>query len=595
MNRPMVRLALRAVAILIAVLAVIDPAMTSMRASKPRLSVVAADRVHDSALAQRTAKSLEKRFTVIEAPLSATDATVLVGETLPAAFRELSTPLFVVRDDSVSNRVRIETVKVPQTSPLDARVPVTIVVRTFGVRGPALDVSLSSGGAIVDRMTRSIASDRSQFTLSFAPTAVGAAALRVTARLAGARDSATADVVTDVRPTRWSVLFFDPRPSWLSTFVRRAVERDPRFLVTSRVVTSRNVSTDAGNPPSALDDLASTSRFDAIVVSAPDALLDREIAGLEDYARRRAGTVVLLCDAPAPGKVSRLTGVMQWAMQRRRVPAPIVARAPGSLTTDTLLLASEIAWAMPMPRTADILARTAAVGDSTANRAVLWRVPLGAGRVVVSSALDAWRFRDRGQSRFDKLWQTVLADASAASPPAVQVRVSPAPVLPGEDVDVDVVLRDPALRDLASARDTLRASITAQIVGAKGSRTPIRLWPTATVGEFHTTLRAPHDTGAYRVVATSDGLSADASLIVADNASHATPSDIDILETLAASRGGKVVSAGALDRLPSIVSSVVHAAPRLETWHPMRSTLWIVPFVLSLGAEWLLRRRAGLS
>ena len=593
MNSHLFRLALRTVAILIAILAIIDPTMTSMRSSKPRISVVAADRAHDSTLARRVSRLLDKRFTVIDAALSATDATVLVGETLSSPVRESSTPLFVVRDDSASDRVRIETLRSPSTSPLDARVPVTIVARTFGAKGRTLDVALSSGGAVVDRTTRTIGDDRSQVTLSFAPTAVGAAPLRVTARLAGARDSTTADVVTDIRPTRYSILFFDPRPSWLSTFVRRAIERDSRFVVTSRVVTSRNVSTDAGNPPNQLDDLASTARFDAVVVGAPDLLVDREIDGLEKFARRRAGTVVLLCDVPAVGRVSRLTQAAGWAMQRRRVPAPVIARTPGSAAIDTLLLVSEIAWPTPVPSTAEVLARTSAVGDSTANRPVLWRVPLGAGRVIVSSALDAWRFRDRGQSGFDRLWQSLLADASAASAPPIGVRVSPGTATPGETIDVDVTLRDAALREISTSRDTIHASISAQIVGRKGSRAPIRLWPTANVGEFHTTIRAPGDTDAFRVSVTSDGLSADAPLIVARDVSHTTPSDIDLLEMIAGSRGGRLISPASLGELPAAISKVVRAAPRLETWRPMRSAWWIVPFVLALGAEWLLRRRAG--
>jgi hypothetical protein len=381
----------------------------------------------------------------------------------------------------------------------------------------------------------------------------------------------------------------------MSTFVRRAIERDPRFVVTSRVVTSKNVSTDAGSPPNQLDDLASTGRFDAVVVGSPDLLVDREISGLESYARRRAGTVILLCDAPAAGMISRLTQVMRWTMQRRIAPAPIVVRSPGATKIDTVLLSSEVAWATPVPSTADVLARTAHVGDSTSNRPVVWRAPLGAGRVIVSSALDAWRYRDRAQSGFDPFWQTLIADASAASPPAVDVRVSPAPVSPGENVDVDVTLRDVALRELASARDTIRASVIGQIVGPSGARTAVRLWPAADVGDFHTTIRAPRDTGMYRFVATFDRDSADAPLVVANGVSHATPSDIDLLESVAASRGGKVISAAALDGLGSAISTGIHAAPRVETWHPMRSAWWILPFVFALGTEWLLRRRSGLG
>ena len=153
-----------------------------------------------------------------------------------------------MRDDSASDRVRIETIRAPRTSPLDATVPVTIVARTFGARGRTLDVTLSAGGAVVNRTMRPIESERSQLTLSLAPTVVGPFPSRDRAhrRHARFRDRRRRD---GIRPTRWSVLFFDTRPSWMSTFVRRAIERDPRFVVTSRVVTSRNVSTDAGNPP----------------------------------------------------------------------------------------------------------------------------------------------------------------------------------------------------------------------------------------------------------------------------------------------------------------------------------------------------------
>jgi hypothetical protein len=248
--------------------------------------------------------------------------------------------------------------------------------------------------------------------MSFAPTAVGTVPLHVTARIEGTRDSATADIVTDVRQTRWAVLFYDPQPSWMSTFVRRAIERDPRFAVTSRVVTSRNISTDVGSPPSRLDDLSSTSRFDAIVVGAPDVLSDAEIAGLEDYARKRGGNVVLLCDGGFLPKVSRLTQTFQWmSPQRPRAPLPIVSHTSGAMGVDTVLLATELAWPTPLPRTAEVIARTESADDSLTNRPMLWRVPLGAGRVVVSSALDAWRYRDRPQTGFDKLGQTLLADA----------------------------------------------------------------------------------------------------------------------------------------------------------------------------------------
>src|SRR6185503_11402090 len=116
------------------------------------------------------------------------------------------------------------------------------------------------------------------------------------------------------KQTRFSVLFFDPRPSWMSTFVRRTIERDPRFVLTSRVVTSRNVSTDAGRPPARLDDIIALASFDAIVIGAPDALTAADVTGLEAYLRRRGGGVVFLFDQRAPGAYERLTNAGGWTV-----------------------------------------------------------------------------------------------------------------------------------------------------------------------------------------------------------------------------------------------------------------------------------------
>jgi hypothetical protein len=259
------------------------------------------------------------------------------------------------------------------------------------------------------------------------------------------------------------------------------------------------------------------------------------------------------------------------------------------------LLATEFAWPVLLPYTARVLATTMAPsGDSLRGRAVLWSEPIGAGRLVVSSALDSWRFRDRTQSAFDRLWQMVLADAAAAAPPPISIRVSPAPISPGESADVTVTLRDVALRDTAT--QSTPASIEASIVapGASARRTPLRLWPTADVGEFRTTLRAPDTAGVYRIVATGSGFTAEAPMIVSVGATHAAPSNLDLLEAVATATGGKGISAAHLDQLGDALMSVIKPVRRLERWHPMRSAWWILPFALALSGEWLLRRRASL-
>ena len=85
---------------------------------------------------------------------------------------------------------------------------------------------------------------------------------------------------------------FDTRPSWLSTFVRRAVASDPRFVVTSRVQTSRGAGVTAGRAPVALGAPGVLDAFDVVIVGAPNGLTAADASSLETYMRDRGGRVV---------------------------------------------------------------------------------------------------------------------------------------------------------------------------------------------------------------------------------------------------------------------------------------------------------------
>ena len=94
---------------------------------------------------------------------------------------------------------------------------------------------------------------------------------------------------------------------------------------------------------------------------------------------------------------------------------------------------------------------------------------------------------------------------------------------------------------------------------------------------------------------SADGMSTTAPLVVVANASHPTPDDRDLVTAWTASRGGRAMSASQLAELSAEVKRAIHPTPRRETWYPMRSAWWIVPFALLLSAEWWLRRRNGLA
>jgi hypothetical protein len=124
---------------------------------------------------------------------------------------------------------------------------------------------------------------------------------------------------------------------------------------------------------------------------------------------------------------------------------------------------------------------------------------------------------------------------------------------------------------------------------------PVRLWPSGAPGELEGEVKAPETVGVYRVVVTGDGARGDAPIIVVPDARHPTPDDRDLVSAWVAARGGRAVSASQIDELPAALIAAIHPIARAETWHPMRSAWWIVPFALLLSAEWWMRRRRGLS
>jgi hypothetical protein len=572
------RLALRGIAITIAILAAIDPSVTSMRPAKPIVAVVAAQ-PSDSSLANRVAGSLGKQFTVVRAPFPDANAMVIAGDHLPTNVAAIGHPVFAVLDDRTRASVSAESIDGPANAPLSSRVRVPATLHVTGARGRTLDVSLRANEMVVDHVTRAVRSDdeRVSVPLTFVPTSPGTASLRVHASLGGA-DSAVADLGVDVRDRRWAVLVYDPRPSWMSTFVRRALERDPRLVVTSRVVTSRNVSTDVGQPPARLDELVSLGAFDAMVIGAPEALADRDVAGVDAFLRRRGGSVVLLLDRRAAGPYERLVGATTWASDSTGKAESIIAASDS-------MKAAELVWPTTLPGATDVVAST----RGAAAHPIVWSSHVGAGRVIVSGALDAWRYRDPSVSSFDTFWQNVVADAAAASPLPVAVTASRTVAAPGERVGVTAVVRDAAL----SPARPMRASAVAT-VGGDLPEAPLRMWPGDRVGTFRGVARAPAIAGVYRFAVAANGARGDATLIVERDATRPSRGMPDLVRAWVASRGGTAILASDLASLAPRLSGAIHKTDRRMTWHPMRSAWWILPFALALSLEWWLRRRRGL-
>jgi hypothetical protein len=79
-------------------------------------------------------------------------------------------------------------------------------------------------------------------------------------------------------------------------------------------------------------------------------------------------------------------------------------------------------------------------------------------------------------------------------------------------------------------------------------------------------------------------------------ASAAAPGSVstDALALLAASRGGLAVPATQIDRLVTHLRAAASKRDVPSVEHPFRSIWWFLLLVSCLGAEWWLRRLAGL-
>jgi len=566
----------RVAAFAIALLAVADPGITASRSSRPLVSILG-----DSArLAERVERALARKFTPVRGALPAAAATVMVGDALPDETNSLGRPVLAVVPTHEASSVRIVGLTAPATSPINARIPVEATIAVTGARGRKVLVELRAGAAVVDSKSASMSVDSGtvRTTLYEVAATTGPQLLTATARFEASPVADSASITVDSREERLAVLFFDPQASWQSTFVRRAVEEDPRFAVTHRVLTSRGLSNTTGSAPLSLRDAQLLTPYSTIVVGSPERLNEAEVAGLESFMRRRGGRVVLLMDRRAASAIDRLTESVNWRATRFSS-----ARTLRNTSLTDSLLAQEIAWPATMPSGSTSLVES----SDSARRSVIWSVPVGAGRLLVSGALDAWQHRDASFSAF---WTNTIAELAATAPSPVEISLSRRSVVPGQETEVHVWIRDVAL----SNASTRSASVSAAIV-ATTDTSFVRLWPEQSPGTYFARIVAPRVSGTYRVIASSGSDRAEAALVVDASARTAASDERHLIDAFASSRGGSVVPEIDLERLPAVLSSAIQSASRVETWHPMRSPWWIVPFALLLGAEWWWRRRRGLA
>jgi hypothetical protein len=528
-----VRLLPRSCAVAIAVAGVIDPVLTLNRHVRPEVAILASSRLPDPSLADRVADALDARFAVSRGPSIGAAATVVVGDELPAAATAIPTTGFAVTPEPRRPFLTVTRVLAPARAHAESRVPIEVRVRAQAARGRKVSVALRAGAALIDRTTLDIVASDETVAASLtlvAPAAGGTLPFTIAAELEDSPATRTrADAGIEIRDRRLAVLTFDRRPSWLATFVRRALESDSRFVVTSRVATSRGAAAAAGVPPDSLASLPSLALFDAVLVGAPGDMTAGDAAGLEEYLRRRGGAVILLPDeAVAPAPFVRLTGATGWNPVDQAKPVG----DPPAMTFFS-------------PR--------AEAGPPD----VLWRTAVGSGRLLVFTAMDAWRFRDAAGGAFDRFWRGTVAAAADATPAPLDLVPDRWVVAPGE---------------------ATRARV------ARGPQDPIE-WMR---------LRPSSLSGPASFEVSRAGARAAATLVVVPDAQPPVPDDRPLIAAWTAATGGREIRESQLETLAGALQHALAPAPERVPSRPMRSAWWILPFALALGAEWWMRRRVGL-
>jgi hypothetical protein len=619
--------ALRLVAIAIAVVGLVDSALTMAGRSRARVAVVVqdgptmdlpmADGLSRRAVAEqvraRLKDDLGSAFDIQPAFTSDAAAAIVIGDRYPDAViagrlrstievasraaaspklpespveRSRTLPISTVTIASdVAPNVGIVAVEAPREVPVATAIRVTVDVEGIGVAGKSTKLTIHIAGLEVGDASHEWKGGRERWRAQIDAVPVGEPpfALRVEAQpldIERTQLDNVADTVVDVRRAPLRVQVHEPRPSWATTFVRRALEADARFHVAGVSSTSRTTATRTADPVALTDDALES--VDVVVVGGLEKLTGADARTLERFMRQRGGAVVLVPDARiAAGPALDLLGGATLAERLSDGPEKLIVTPPlEPIQASELLLMSG-----DLPIASERIAWTS--GKDSA--AVAISTPRGNGRLFLSGALDAWRFRAEDGGAFDRYWQSTIAGLALAVLPPISITVEPPILRPGERGEVVVRVRKEG--NVASGFSRT-PSARAEIDGL-----PIRLWPEPEVGVFRGTFDAGGRAGRSTVVAHVDGIkpaSASRLLVIRSDARHTLPQMAPPLSLLSSSHHGIDVAPDNVAAVERFIRTNIVAASEAQTRHPMRSGWWIVPFAACLSAEWWLRRRRGL-
>ena len=562
------RFLLRAIAVLIAVAAMVDPAWSVTRPEPERLVAIDLAGGHADAAVSALRSALgdwhvERRAASGGSiPCAPGERCVVIADgsvdaALPADL-DRAPSLIAVRRDQSSN-VALVSASAPAAH-VSAAGTVRVEMRRSGPVGETALV-VRDGSAVVGSITHKW-TDAVTATVDIPwwPIDGTGRALRIEAMPIDG-EATTIDNVIDVgvpvQTSRVPVLVFDARPSWSSTFVRRALEDDARLTVEHRVRIAPALS--AGTRSGILD-VATLERMPVAIVGEPNALTAADVALLERFVRVRGGSLILLTERRISGPAARLLDG-EWTEHLSAAPERV-----------GVLEASEVLRATGLPVTAVVLARSATAPSVVS-------LPLGHGRVIVSGAMDAWRYRS---ASFDDFWRSTAIEAGRAGD-ALRFEFGDALASAGDRVPFTIRYRS------FLERTAVEMSVTAR---CDGDPSPVRIWPSGSVDTF--TGELVFAGSDCQLHAQAGERSAIAQLAGVARPSRGVENTLAKIERTITARGGTVRAAGDEPSLARELLTSFTATSRIVSIRPMRSPWWLFPFAGCLAVEWWLRRRGGL-
>lgn len=578
----MTRALLRAAAVAIAVAGLVDPTFSVATREAPRLVVAVPGDASPEAL-QAATRLRAGMGTAAEATVRVVAATdnaaacppgmscVLVGS--GSAPRHVmgdgSTLVGALLDESAAPAVRLTKVEAAAEQHPAATGLLRVHVAGDALRkGVHLDVR--DGDALVGD-AEVAASDRASAVADVPWWPMESGPRRLVVRASSADTSDEIEIGVNVVAAAHDVVAYDLRPSWASTFVRRAIEGDPRFRVRFRSRLGPDLA--VANADAIRLDAPTLAAASVVIVGGPEALTGAEVGLLERFVRVRGGSLILLPDRALSGPVARFA---PDGLRERLAREPL---SVGPLRATELLVAKE----------GSVSHALASTGDG---QPAVVAVPIGDGRVILSGAMDAWRYRAGNDAAFDTFWRSLVADAAMAGGRPLDVTTAPALVAPGQDVRIEL-----RRRSMDEERTDMRAGL---VVACDGQpEATVRLWPSgrATLAGVFTSAR-PGACRARASAAFPQEIKAESAFVVADRRSPPVRGEAGRrLQALAAAFDARVGHVGEEETLAAMIRARMRetAGAAIDAdISPMHSPWWIVPFVACLGGEWWLRRRRGM-